>query len=83
MSDVDCPYCEKGQEINHDDGYGYDEDREHEQHCSACNKEFKFTTSISFSYDVFCSGDHELEPNEPPHSDLWDCKNCDYHEVRR
>ena len=24
-SDVECPYCGAEQEINHDDGYGYDE----------------------------------------------------------
>jgi len=33
MSDVTCPYCRDEQEINHDDGYGYEEDKEHEQDC--------------------------------------------------
>jgi len=25
-NDVECPYCGAEQEINHDDGQGYDED---------------------------------------------------------
>jgi glutaredoxin len=31
--DIECPYCEKQQEIDHDDGYGYDEDQAHKQTC--------------------------------------------------
>jgi hypothetical protein len=48
--DIDCPYCGAGQKINHDDGYGYEEDRVHQQECPKCEKEFVFNTSISFSY---------------------------------
>jgi hypothetical protein len=33
MSDVKCPYCGTEQEINHDDGYGYDEGKYYEQEC--------------------------------------------------
>lgn len=51
-SDVDCPYCGKGQEINHDDGYGYTEDEVFEQMCADCEKTFVFTTSIMFNYDA-------------------------------
>lgn len=51
-SDVECPYCEVGQEINHKDGYGYEEDETHNQECKDCGKTFTFTTSISFSYDA-------------------------------
>ena len=50
--DVNCPYCREGQDINHDDGYGYDGDRLHEQRCSNCNKYFTFLTSISYNYEV-------------------------------
>lgn len=50
--DVECPYCGEGQEINHDDGYGYEEDRRHEQQCGSCEKHFVFTTSISFYYEA-------------------------------
>ena len=47
--DVKCPYCNKGQDINHDDGFGYEEDAIHEQDCISCSKIFAFTTSISFT----------------------------------
>jgi Zn ribbon nucleic-acid-binding protein len=52
MSDVKCPYCEAEQEINHDDGYGYEEDQKHEQECINCEKYFVYTTTISFSYET-------------------------------
>lgn len=51
--DVKCPYCGKELEINHDDGYGYEEDKVYEQECSNCDKIFGYTTIISFDYDVF------------------------------
>lgn len=50
--DIECPYCESNQEINHDDGQGYAEDEIHQQECTECNKIFAFTTSIHFSYDA-------------------------------
>jgi len=50
--DVECPYCGKEQEINHDDGYGYDENETFEQECYHCDKVFIYYTSISFYYDV-------------------------------
>ena len=54
MSDVKCPYCDKDQEINHDDGYGLDEGGEYEQECIYCEKTFKFTTQISYWHNVYC-----------------------------
>lgn len=61
MSDVTCPYCGTLQEINHDDGYGYEEDEEHEQECRNCERKFKFKTFISFNYTVLCQDeDHEV-----------------------
>ena len=53
MDDVECPYCEKMQEINHDDGYGYEEDRAHEQDCEFCGKTFVYNTCIYFTYSAF------------------------------
>ena len=50
--DVECPYCGKWQEINHDDGYGYEEGKTYEQECCDCYKVFVYTTSISFFYDA-------------------------------
>jgi hypothetical protein len=83
MSDVNCPYCGAEQEINHDDGYGYDEDREHEQNCVSCTMTFKFTTSISYNYDVLClDGDHNMEPAGDKWPDLWECSRCDFYELR-
>jgi len=52
VKDVECPYCGEWQEINHDDGYGYDESLIHEQQCRDCENSFAFTTYISFSYDA-------------------------------
>lgn len=52
MRDVECPYCGKEQEIDHDDGYGYDEDELYQQECINCEKVFGFYTYISLSYEV-------------------------------
>lgn len=64
--DVKCPYCGKGQEICHDDGVGYSEDKTHQQECSDCEKIFIFTTSITFYYeaseaDCLNDGKHTFE----------------------
>ena len=40
MDDINCPYCNKGLEIDHDDGYGY------------CEKTFVYTTSITYYYEA-------------------------------
>lgn len=64
MNDVECPYCNKGQEINHDDGYGYKEDEVYQQQCDDCGKYFTYTTSIIFHYntekaDCLNGGEHD------------------------
>jgi len=83
MSDVTCPYCGAAQEINHDDGYGYEEDIDHEQDCTECSKTFKFTTSISFNYEAICQdGDHDMQPFGEKWTDMYACKNCNYCEKR-
>ena len=48
MSHVDCPYCGKEVEIDHDDGKGYEEGVTYTQECNYCDKTFVYTTSISF-----------------------------------
>lgn len=84
MSDVNCPYCESEQEINHDDGYGYEESQSHEQRCISCDKDFNFTTAISFNYEVFCSDGHDMEDcGSDKHPDLFYCSRCDYYEIRK
>lgn len=81
MSDAVCPYCGGHQEINHEDGYGYEENIDYEQECINCDKTFKFTTNITYTYEVSCQeGDHEMEPfgDEYPH--MYQCKKCDFYE---
>lgn len=83
MSDVKCPYRGEEQEINHDYGYGYEESKEFEQDCHNCQKALKFTTSISFHYNVFCQdGDHEMEPAGDKWPALHECTKCDFFEHR-
>ena len=66
MSDIECPYCEKELEINHNDGFGYEEDEFHKMQCKFCVKSFVFQTSISFDYepykaDCLNGSDHKLK----------------------
>lgn len=49
---VKCPYCGKEDEINHEDGYGYEEEVIHTQECSHCGKTYRYLTTINFYYDV-------------------------------
>ncbi len=81
--DVECPYCGKGQEINHDDGYGYEENDIHEQECPACEQTFIYTTSISFYYKpekAACKngGDHDYQKTMtfPPEAARMKCTVC-------
>jgi hypothetical protein len=53
MSDVNCPYCNEEIKIDHEDGYGYEQEILHEQHCSKCDKSFVYQTYIHFTYDVY------------------------------
>lgn len=67
IQDVECPYCGQWQEINHDDGRGYEENILHQQDCWSCDKTFGFATSISYHYDavkVDCmnGSDHNWKP---------------------
>lgn len=50
MKDLTCPYCGHEQDVNHDDGFGYEEDEAHQVECAECEKKFIFHTHISFSY---------------------------------
>lgn len=81
--DIECPYCGKGQEINHDDGYGYSEDETFNQECSDCDKTFVFTTSISFSYNAekaecLNGGEHDYKPQTtyPKRYTRMECQMC-------
>ena len=47
MSDTNCPYCDAEVEINHDDGYGYDEGETHQQTCRKCDTAITYMTGYS------------------------------------
>jgi hypothetical protein len=83
--DVQCPYCDANQEICHDDGYGYEEDRIHQQECD-CGKTFAYTTSISFYYESFLApcmngGEHKWEKivgvQKEFFKDKYRCEYCE------
>jgi hypothetical protein len=85
MADVHCPYCDAGNEVNHDDGFGYEEDRRHEMECCECEKNFVFTTYIHFSYtphkaDCLNGAPHQLKPSLtwPREYTKMECQCCDY-----
>jgi len=84
LNDIDCPYCGKSQDIDHDDGYGYGEDEKYQQTCCGCNKTFTFMTSTTFSYEPFKAdclngGDHDwlLTKTHPRCFTKWYCTMCD------
>lgn len=82
MSDITCPYCNRQQEVNHDDGYGYNEDELHSQNCFGCGEVFNYYTSATFYYDPRCRNeDHLWESWAPNHPNMEGCKRCD--ETRR
>jgi hypothetical protein len=82
--DLECPYCEKELEINHDDGFGYQEGVKHQMECSHCNKSFVFETSISFYYepekaDCLNGGEHDYQKTRthPEEFSQMQCSMCD------
>lgn len=88
MGDVECPYCGEEVEICHDDGYGYDEEKVHEQNCYHCGQNFAYETSISFRYeakqaDCLNGAPHDMEPviHVPRCWPNWRrCTACGYEE---
>ncbi|MDR3141940.1 MAG: hypothetical protein LBU37_09485 [Tannerellaceae bacterium] len=61
---VECPYCGYGQNIDHEDGYGYNRDEVYNQECCKCGKTFIYRTSIFFYYHAKkedCLNDREHE----------------------
>lgn len=81
--DVNCPYCNAGLNINHDEGYGYEEDELHQQECGKCEKVFVYTTAIIYHYserraDCLNDGEHKYEPTRtiPVEATRLRCKEC-------
>ena len=84
IEDVECPYCEAWNEINHDDGQGYEENVKHQQNCKNCGKTFVFETEIVFSYTAYeapClnGGEHNWRSKKSFTEELsWmECEFCD------
>ena len=82
--DVNCPYCNTNLKINHNDGYGYEEDELHQQGCSKCLKRFIYTTSIIYHYNTEkadCLNDsehkYELTKTIPTEAARRRCTVCD------
>jgi len=93
-NDLECPYCEKWNEVCHDDGQGYEEGKNHEMQCAHCRKNFVFQTAISYDYapekaDCLNGSPHNFRD----WNRLWEqagevleqrhCKDCDYRERRK
>lgn len=84
LYDVSCPYCDEPQEIDHDDGAGYEEGVTHRQECRDCGKTFVFTTNISYNYDAekadCLNGEgHDWKPTstQPKSMTRMNCTMCD------
>lgn len=82
--DIECPYCEAGQDINHDDGAGYAEDVLHQQTCRACDKVFTFSTAIIYCYTPYQApclngADHKWNKTNtyPRQFAKWRCEFCE------
>jgi Zn finger protein HypA/HybF involved in hydrogenase expression len=82
--DLECPYCEKELDINHDDGFGYEEGIKHQIECPHCEKSFVFQTSISFYYepekaDCLNGNKHnyQLTHTAPKEFSKMRCSMCD------
>ncbi len=82
--DIKCPYCDRDLDIDHDDGYGYEDGPTYQQECHWCDKNFTFTTSISYNYDVqkadcLNGGNHDWHPtiSYPKEFTKMRCKMCD------
>ena len=84
MNDVQCPYCNSGNDICHEDGAGYAEDEFHRQDCKSCEKTFVFTARVSYSYnakkaDCLNGGEHNWNPTVsfPKYYTEMVCETCD------
>lgn len=88
--DVECPYCEHMQDIDHDDGYGYEQETFHKQVCEECEKTFTYVTNISYYYEAFKAdclngSEHTLEKHRSnnPCYDVMRCTQCEYEKYER
>jgi hypothetical protein len=85
MMDIECPYCGKGLNIDHDCGFGYEEGVTHQMECDHCGKSFVFTTHIMYSYeaekaDCLNGGEHDYQLSHICMGEysLMRCSMCDH-----
>lgn len=82
MSDTNCPYCGAGVEINHDDGYGYEEGQIHQQDCHACEKTFVLFHYETHKADCMNGGEHNYKEVKqygwPEPRTLLRCEDCEH-----
>lgn len=84
MNNIECPYCHSKQDVDHDDGYGYDQDELHQQECISCEKGFAYRTIITFRYDAekadcLNDGKHQWKPTVtfPKEFTQMQCQTCE------
>jgi len=82
--DLECPYCGAELNINHEEGFGYEEDILHEMQCSECEKYFVFLTSVSYCYssskaDCLNDDNHDWKPTHTSSKEYTrlKCSMCD------
>lgn len=83
LDTVEFPYCNADVEINHDDGFGYEEDVYHEIECHSCDKNFIFTTGIIYVFrphkaDCLNDGKHDYKRTmtHPIEFSKMECSMC-------
>lgn len=81
--EVECPYCGTYLYIDHDDGYGYEEDVKHQQVCDSCEKTFTYLTTITYDYEAekaecLNGGEHNYKPTRtfPKQYTKMECMAC-------
>jgi hypothetical protein len=82
--DLNCPYCDEELDINHDDGFGWEENEKHQMQCKYCKKYFVFSTQISIYYyakkaECLNNGNHKwkLTATFPRELSQMFCTKCD------
>ena len=51
MNEIECPYCEHGFDLCHDDGEFYEENTRVETQCPACEKNFLVVSRMSWDFE--------------------------------
>ena len=84
MNDTNCPYCDAEIDIDHDDGYGFQEDEVYQQECQDCNQVFTYQTSVIYHYSTekascLNGGEHDYKPTitHPSIFTEMRCSMCD------